>query len=289
MFGHVVLRDADQPRDFADVEWRVHQQADDPDPGVLAERFQRDDTVRIDRGDALAGWLAIELKASRGIGGIGHRPTAQNRTIGRRRQAGRIGSKVPVTKCQPAKCGGRAQPEGERDGDPSTRSPACAVRGAGARSVRGRLARRATRNRFYRRPFIADGGRTTVLRQHAKRDHGWHVHCCGSRESCAKSRSLRDLECREGRGRLVAIQRQDGLLRSGRVRSDPDCRADAICRGYAGHHDDRHKPARNRDVHGACLLLRRSVRWHVATRSRGRATCPAGSRSRRARRPEETA
>ena len=59
MFGHVVLRDADQPRDFADVERRVHQQADDPNPGVLAERFQCDDAVRIDGGGALAGWLAI--------------------------------------------------------------------------------------------------------------------------------------------------------------------------------------------------------------------------------------
>ena len=110
----------------------------------------------------------------------------------------------------------------------------------------------------------------TQFSEHAKRDHGWHVHCCGSRESDAKPRPLRDFECREGRGRLVAVQRQDGLLRLGRVGSDPDCRADAICRGYAGHHDDRHEPARNRDVHGAGVLLRRSVRRHVATRPRGR-------------------
>ena len=48
VFGHVVLRDADQPRDFAHVERRVHQQANDPHSGVLAERFQCDDTVRID-------------------------------------------------------------------------------------------------------------------------------------------------------------------------------------------------------------------------------------------------
>jgi catechol 2,3-dioxygenase-like lactoylglutathione lyase family enzyme len=48
MFGHVVLRDADQPRDVADVECGVHQQANDANPGVLAQRFQCDDAVRID-------------------------------------------------------------------------------------------------------------------------------------------------------------------------------------------------------------------------------------------------
>jgi hypothetical protein len=47
MFGDVVLRDADTARDLADVERRVHQQANDPNSGVLAERFECDD----------AGWI----------------------------------------------------------------------------------------------------------------------------------------------------------------------------------------------------------------------------------------
>ena len=64
MFGHVVLRDADQPRDVADVEWGVHQQANDPNPGVLAQRFECDDAVRLERGGRLAKWQAAQLNGS---------------------------------------------------------------------------------------------------------------------------------------------------------------------------------------------------------------------------------
>jgi len=63
-FGNVVLRHANTPRDFADIEWRVHQQADDPNPGVLAQRFECDDAVRLERGGRLAKWQAAQLNGS---------------------------------------------------------------------------------------------------------------------------------------------------------------------------------------------------------------------------------
>lgn len=45
VFGHVVLRHAESPRNLADIERVVEQQSDDADPGVLTERSERDDAV----------------------------------------------------------------------------------------------------------------------------------------------------------------------------------------------------------------------------------------------------
>ena len=45
MFGHVVLRHTEPFADFADFEGLIDEQADDPDPGVLAECPKRDDAV----------------------------------------------------------------------------------------------------------------------------------------------------------------------------------------------------------------------------------------------------
>lgn len=45
VLGGVVLRDADALRDLPDVERFLNQHPDNPHPGALAERLQRDDTI----------------------------------------------------------------------------------------------------------------------------------------------------------------------------------------------------------------------------------------------------
>ena len=74
MFRHVVLRHAEPPRNLADVERLVDQQADDADPGVLAERPERDDAVvPVNDGKCtVAGWKTVELNGLIGLAGPGH-------------------------------------------------------------------------------------------------------------------------------------------------------------------------------------------------------------------------
>ena len=65
VFGHVVLRHAEPPGNLADVERVVEQQSDDADPGVLAERSERDDAVvpGNDWKDTATGWKTVKLDA----------------------------------------------------------------------------------------------------------------------------------------------------------------------------------------------------------------------------------
>ena len=62
MFRHVVRRDTESLRNIADVQRFVDQQANDPDPGVLAEGPEcHDAVVPVDDGNCAVAWKTIEM------------------------------------------------------------------------------------------------------------------------------------------------------------------------------------------------------------------------------------
>src|SRR5262245_61060846 len=63
MLGAVGRRGADALGDLADVERSGHQQADDLDPGVLAQCPERADAARIQRAGPVLRGQRVELKA----------------------------------------------------------------------------------------------------------------------------------------------------------------------------------------------------------------------------------
>jgi hypothetical protein len=74
MLGHVVLRYAEPLRNLADVKRLVEQQADNADPGVLAEGSERDDAVVSlnDGKRTVAGRKTVELNGLIDLAGCGH-------------------------------------------------------------------------------------------------------------------------------------------------------------------------------------------------------------------------
>jgi hypothetical protein len=62
MFRHVVRRNTESLRNLADVERFVDQQANDPDPGVLAESPEcHDAVVPVNDGKRAVAWKTIEM------------------------------------------------------------------------------------------------------------------------------------------------------------------------------------------------------------------------------------
>ena len=74
MFGDVVLRHREAPRNLVDVERLVEQQSDDADPGVFSESSEGDDAaVPVNDGKCAAtGWKTVELNGLINLAGSGH-------------------------------------------------------------------------------------------------------------------------------------------------------------------------------------------------------------------------
>ena len=138
-----------------------------------------------------------------------------------------------------------------------------------AGALRGRLAGRTARHRFGRRSGVADRRGAAVRRAHAQRDDGRLVHGRGPRETATPRR----IATRSPASRRSATTCGGSTPRWTAAASTAPSRSSCRC-GSIGDTPmimmtDTSLPG-HRHVHRARVLLRRSLRRHVAARRRRR-------------------